>query len=171
MQSLSDVVPYTYYPNGKAGSGLFGGGSTGSGTSGGGGSGTGGTNPNNFNYTISGGALTNPSPTEIDMATAQVFFPTNAVQYNARVFTITAPSVPTTYYVTIADPGYLGDTGTQTNLVATCQASNALVGVSGNTYIGSIVALPTGGGTVTTVGGLPTGGSGNGSEQIFVNGA
>ena len=114
-------------------------------------------NPNVFNYTITGGALTNPTPTTIHMAQATATFPTNSVNYNARTFTIPAPSVPTRYYVTIFDPQYVGDTGSMTNLTATCQTSNALVGVPGNIYIGSIVALPAGGGTMTGPGGQPQG--------------
>jgi Putative phage tail protein len=157
-QSLSDAIPYTYTPTGTNGSGT-------SGSAGGGGTTP---NPNNFNYTITGGQLTNPSSTTIDMAEAQAAFPTNSVNYNAREFAIPAPTEPTTYYVTIADPQFLGDTGSETNLVATAQTSNALVGVAGNTYIGAITVLPAGGGTGTSPGGAPTGGSGG--EQIFVNG-
>jgi hypothetical protein len=157
-QSLSDAIPYSYTPSGTNGSGVFGG-PTGGGTT---------PNPNNFNYTVTGGLLTNPTPTTIDMTEANAIFPTNTVNYNAREFTIPVPTAPTTYYVTIADPQFLGDTGSQTNLIATAQTSNALVGVAGNTYIGAITVLPAGGGTGTSPGGAPTGGSGG--EQIFVNG-
>lgn len=109
--------------------------------------------------------LTNPTSTTIHMGQVSVAFPQNTVNYNARTFTITAPSVPTTYYVTIADPNYLGDTGAGTGLTATCSTSQALCGVIGNTYIGSIVALPAGGGTIVTPGGWP-------APQLFlVNGS
>ena len=114
-------------------------------------------NPDNFTYYITGGALTNPTPTTIDMAQARGHFPSNTVNYNARTFTIPSPSVPTRYYVTIADPTYIGDTDAMTNLVATAQTSSALVGVPGNIYIGSIIAMPAGGGTITSQGGLPAG--------------
>lgn len=134
MQDQSDATDYTYTPNGCPAQTQ---------------------NPNNIGYSITGGALTNPTATTIDMAQATATFPSNTANYNARTFTISAPSVPTTYYVTIADPGQLGDTGSMTNLVATAQASNALVGVPGNVYIGSIVAQPAGGGTSTGSGGVP----------------
>jgi len=114
-----------------------------------------GSNPNNFNYTITGGALTQPAPTTIHMAQATANFPSNTANYNARDFTIAAPTNPTTYYVTIYDPSSLGDTGTMTNLTAQCQTSNALVGAAGYVYIGSIVAISGGGGTTTGGGGQP----------------
>ena len=134
LQDQSDATAYTYTPNGCPAQQQ---------------------NPNNLGYSITGGALTNPTSTTIHMAQATAKFPSNTANYNARTFTISAPSVPTTYYVTIADPGQLGDTGSATNLTATCQTSNALVGAPGNVYIGSIVALPAGSGTTTTPGGVP----------------
>jgi hypothetical protein len=50
-------------------------------------------------------------------------------------------------------------------LDAQCQTSNALVGVPGYVYIGSIVALSGGSGFITVPGGWPP------LEQILVNGA
>lgn len=135
----ADATDYTYTPNGCPAQGQ---------------------DPNSFSYYITGGALTNPTSTTIDMADAMAHLPSNTVNYNARVFTIPAPSVPTKYYVTIADPNFVGDTGALTNLTATCQTSNALVGVPANIYIGSIIAMPAGGGTITGPGGLPVGKSG-----------
>ncbi len=73
------------------------------------------------------------------------------LNYNARTFTIPTPTSPTTYYVTIADPTLIGDKGTGTTLTATCQTSNALVGAPGNIYIGSILAIPGGGGETAQV--------------------
>lgn len=134
MQDQADATPYTYVPNGCP---------------------AGNQNPNSTAYAITGGALTQPTSTTIAMAQATATSPSSSVNYNARTFTISAPSVPTTYYVTIADPGFLGDTGTMTNLVATAQTSNSLVGVPGNVYIGSIIALPAGGGTGSGSGGVP----------------
>lgn len=144
VEDQSAATDYTYTPTGVAQS----------------------QSPNAFNYTITGGALTNPTSTTIHMAQATAHFPSGDANYNARTFTISAPSVPTLYYVTIADPAFLGDTGTGTNLTATCQTSNALVGVAGNTYIGSITALPAGGGTVTGGGGVPLSGA-NPYDVIF----
>jgi|GEM_PF-3261003 len=156
VQDLADCTPYAYTPTGAAGS-----------ASG---------NPSSYSVTPTpagsppvapSAALSNPTATTIDMAQVTANFPSNTVVYNARVFTIPAPSVPTTYYVTITDPGYTGDSPGQTNLVGICQTSAALVGVPGNTYIGSIVALPGGGGTVVG----PGGSSGFDSFELLVNGA
>jgi hypothetical protein len=156
VQSLSDCIAYPYTPTGTAGS----------------------ASGNPASYTVAPtqagsppvaplNALTNPTSTTIDMAQVTVQFPSNTVNYNARVFTIPNPTVPTTYYVTITDPGYTGDSPGQTNLAAICQTSNDLVGVNGNTYIGSIVAMPGGGGTVTS----PGGSGGVDSFELLVNGA
>ena len=113
-------------------------------------------NPNVNNYSQSpADALSNPTSTTIAMSQVTVDFQNSAVNYNARTFTIPTPGAPVTYYVTIADPNYFGDTGAMTNLTATCSTSQALCGVAGNTYIGSIVALPAGSGTFVTPGGWP----------------
>lgn len=101
-------------------------------------------------------ALSQPTATTIHMLQVSVAFPTNTVNYNARTFTITAPSSPTWYYVTIADPGYIGDTGSADTLTASCSTSSANVGVAGQTFIGAILALPGGGATVIIPGGQPT---------------
>jgi hypothetical protein len=120
--------------------------------------------PSNFVYTISGGALTNPTPTTIHMAQATGATPNGNVNYNARTFTIAAPSVPTTYYVTILDPQHLGDTGALTNLSASADLTTTHVGQPGYVYIGSITVLPGGGGTTTTPGGS------NPGDTLEVNG-
>jgi hypothetical protein len=99
--------------------------------------------------------LTNPTSTSIDMGAVAVTFGANTVNYAARTFTIATPSVPTWYYVTIADPTQAGDPTSGTPLTATCQASNALVGVQGNTYIGAIQAYPAGGSGNVLAGGWP----------------
>ncbi len=133
-QSLADAVAYTYTPTGGSGS----------------------TNPNGQSYSLTPAlALSQPTPTTIDMAQVAVAFATNQANYNARSFTIPTPTAPTWYYVTIADPGYVGDSGAQTNLTATCQTSSALVGVAGNIYMGAILAIPAGGGTRSVAGGWP----------------
>ena len=134
-ESLSALVAYSYTPTGKP-SGIT---------------------VQNQSYTQSPlVVLTQPSGTSVAMAQATTTFGTNSVNYNARTFTITNPSVPTTYYVTIADPGYTGDIGSGTTLAATCQTSNALVGVPGNTFMGFIVAIPGGGaGATAAPGGWP----------------
>ncbi|MHB8303363.1 MAG: phage tail protein [Acidobacteriaceae bacterium] len=134
-QSLADAVAYAYTPTGGSGS----------------------TSPNSQSYSQTPAiALSQPTPTAVDMAQIAVAFATNQANYNARSFTIPTPTAPTWYYVTIADPGYVGDTGAQTNLTATCQTSSALVGVAGNVYVGAILALPAGAATTITPGGQPT---------------
>lgn len=150
QQDIADVTDYTYAPTG------VGTGTTGSG------SGVGSTSQPA--YTITGGALTQPTPTSIHMAAATVQFPGSTVVYAARTFTISAPGSPTTYYVTIEDPGQLGDGGSTPVLSAACQTSSALVGVPGEVYIGSIVAIPAGGSTQTGPGGFPL------ANQISFNG-
>jgi hypothetical protein len=120
--------------------------------------------PSNFVYTITGGALTNPTSTTIHMAQATGATPNGNVNYNARTFTIAAPSVPTTYYVTIFDPQHLGDTGALTNLSASADLTTTHVGQPGYVYIGSITVLPGGGGTTTTPGGS------NPGDTLEVNG-
>lgn len=101
-------------------------------------------NPNSNYVNTPAVALSRSSPTVVAMAQVKTQFPSNEVNYNARTFTIPAPSALTFYYVTIADPQQVGDKGTSTNLVATCQSSNALVGVPGNTYMGFIRVSPAG---------------------------
>ena len=98
--------------------------------------------------------LSQPTSTSISMGAVAVTFGTATVNYAARTFTIPTPSSPTWYYVTIADPSQAGESGSPT-LTATCQTSNALVGVQGNTYIGAIQAIPAGGGTQVLAGGWP----------------
>jgi hypothetical protein len=138
QQALASVTAYTYTPTGIPGQATSGANNT---------------------YTVTGGALTNPTATTIAMAQATAEFQSGLnLNYNGRTFTIPTPTAPTRYYVTIADPGLTGDLGTTASLTATCQTSNALVGVAGNIYIGSIVVLPAGGGS-STGGGGSTGGS------------
>lgn len=96
--------------------------------------------------------LSQPTATTIQMGNVAVTF-SNTVNYSARTFTITTPSEATWYYVTIADPTQQGETGP--TLTATCQTSTALVGITGNIYIGAINALPTGNATQILAGGWP----------------
>lgn len=147
QQDISTVTDYTYAPAG-----------IGTGNSG---SGSGVGAPSQPAYTITGGALTQPTPTTIQMAAATVQYPGSTVYLNARTFTIAAPTAPTKYYVTIADPNQTGDIGSALTLTGTCQTSNALVGVPGNVYIGSITAIAAGGGTGTGSGGFPIAPSGS----------
>ena len=92
--------------------------------------------------------------TEIDLAACACSFGgLPPVNYSARALTIPAPSAPTWYYVTIADPTQAGESSP--TLTATCQADDALVGVQGNTYLGAILALPAGFATQILPGGWP----------------
>ena len=130
VQSQADATAYTFTPTGSPSGGVL----------------------TNSQYTQSPAiALTQPTGTHIAMAQVTETFGTNQVTYNARTLTISNPSVPTTYYVTIADPGYVGDTGSGTNLTAYCEATTAKVGVPGYTFIGFIVAV-NGGGSGATAG-------------------
>ena len=132
---LSAATPYSYTPTGSPSAA---------------------SNPNAQSYTQTPAiALSQPTATSIAMAAVAEAFASNTVKYNARTFTISAPSVPTWYYVTIADPGYVGDTGGAPTLAATCSASTSLAGVAGNSYIGAILALPAGGATRMLAGGWP----------------
>ena len=145
LQSLADIPAYGYTIQGTSQ----------------------GSNPNTSNYTVNPAEdLTNPTATTIDMGQCTVTFPSNAVNYNARTFTIPAPSAPIWYYVTVYDPGYVGDPDSTTDLAAQCQTDDSLVGAAGYTFIGAIIALPGGGGTTTIGGGQPTGGG----ELFLVNG-
>jgi len=98
--------------------------------------------------------IANPTPTTITMPAVTVVFNKNTVGYIARTFTIPTPTAPTWYYITIADATQIGDT--PTTLGATCQTSDALVGVAGNTFIGAIQALAGAGGVNQIAGGWPT---------------
>jgi hypothetical protein len=142
QQDISTLPDYTYAPMGIA-TATSGSGSTTGTTS-------------QPSYTITGGALTQPTATTIHMDAATAQFPGTTVYYDARTFTITAPTAPTTYYVTIADPNQAGDVGPTPTLSDNCQTSNALVGVPGEVFIGSIVAIPAGGGVQSGSGGFPT---------------
>lgn len=135
-QSLVDAIAYPYTPAGCPGAAQ---------------------NPNANNYSVSGGALRQScsSPTTVTMDQAAVSFPSNSANYNARIFTIPTPTVPTVYFVTILDPAYLGDTGALTNLSAFIETSTAKVGAPGYVYIGAITALPAGCGAQTGQGGQP----------------
>jgi len=99
-------------------------------------------------------ALTQPTSTTIHVAAVAVTFGAVTVNYAARTLTISAPSVPTWYYLTIADPTQVGESGSPT-LPATASTSNALVGVQGDTYIGAILALPAGSAVQELAGGWP----------------
>jgi hypothetical protein len=83
--------------------------------------------------------------------------------------TVTAndgPGQTQVYYVTIADPARVGDTGDETNLTAYCEASAAKVGGTGYTYCGSIIITHgASGANLVSRGGWPI------SDEYFVNGA
>jgi hypothetical protein len=99
--------------------------------------------------------LTNPTSTSVAMGNVSCTFGSGGitVTYKARTFTIPTPSVPTWYYVSVADPNMQGES--TPILTATCQTSNALVGTTGNIYIGAIQVLPAGGSTNVLAGGWP----------------
>jgi hypothetical protein len=90
------------------------------------------------------------SNTQINMAACSAAFNNLTVNYGARSFLVSTPSTNGWYYVTIADPTQIGDaSGT---LTATCQSSDALVGVPGNTFIGA-VQIDNAGNVLSQIGG------------------
>ena len=89
------------------------------------------------------------------MAAVAEAFPTNTASYQGRSFAIGAPAIPTTYYITVADAGYVGDAGSVSPLPSYCETSQAKVGVTGYIFIGAIQALPGGGGSNVIPGGFP----------------
>jgi hypothetical protein len=99
-------------------------------------------------------SLSNPTATSIAMGAVAVSFEGLTAHYNSRIFTIPAPSVPTWYYVTIADPTQEGEVSTSA-LLATCQNSDDLVGIEGHVFIGAIEALPSGRSINQLAGGWP----------------
>jgi hypothetical protein len=99
-------------------------------------------------------ALTQPTSTTIDVVAVAVTFGTTTVNYAARTLIITAPSVPIWYYVTIADPTQVGESGSPT-LTATASTSSSLAGIQGDTYLGAILALPPGSAVSALAGGWP----------------
>jgi len=138
IQSLSDpgLVDYTFTPTGLPASSVVG--------------------SNNQYVQTPIVALSQFSATQINMAQVTEQFSGNSANYNARTFTITDPgSTPTVYYVTIQDPGQLGDTGTGTTLTAFCETSNAKVGQPGYVYIGFIQAAHVPASAVPAPGGWP----------------
>jgi len=134
VQSLSDATAYPYTPVGTGNS----------------------ANLNALSYAQTpASALTNPTPTTIHMAAVAEVFPSNTANYQARTFTISAPGSPTTYYVTVLDPGYVGDAGSVAPLTAYCETSQAKIGQPGYVFIGAIQALPASGGSNVIPGGWP----------------
>lgn len=83
-------------------------------------------------------------------------FPGNPANYNARTFTVPDPGgTPTYYYVTILDPGQLGDTDGGTTCPSFCETSTERAGIPGYTYIGAILVTHAGGATTVLPGGWP----------------
>lgn len=89
-------------------------------------------------------ALSLPTPTRIVLTAVTTSFGGPKRHYSARTLTIPAPTEPTWYYVTIADSN-----------LPTCQTENTLCGELGNTYMGAILATPSGGETTVLPGGWP----------------
>ena len=138
LQTLADAAPYTYTPTGLPG---------------------GSASLSQLTYTLTPASpLTQTNATTLALAQNSAKFQSNMVNYNARTFTIADPGVGNTqiYYVTIADPNYVGDTGALTDRTAYCETTNAKVGVPGYSFMGSIYAAHTGfAGVLVTPGGWP----------------
>lgn len=136
VQELNDVTAYNYSPTGTTGQDIL-----------------------YNNYSLSPGSpLTQPSGMfKVSMAETDATFPSGAVNYNARNFTVADPGAGNTqiYYVTILDPQFLGDDGVMVNLTSYCETTNAKVGLAGYTFIGSIVVTHAGGANIVQAGGWP----------------
>lgn len=103
-------------------------------------------------------SLSQPDATHIALAAVSVAFPSKTVTYNARSITISDPGgTPTWYYVTIADPDFLGDPGVSTALAVYAETGTAKVGVEGYIYMGAIQCTHAAGATATPLpGGWPS---------------
>jgi hypothetical protein len=108
--------------------------------------------------------LAQTNSTTITLAAVSVAFPTITLLYNTRAITILAPVAPQWYYVTIADPNFYGDAGSNVPLEVFADTTPARVGVSGYTYMGAILVHPTSAGAVPLPGGWP-------APQSFLVGA
>ncbi len=152
--TLSAATPYSYTFAGNPNT-------SGGGTGGSGGGG-------NVSYTISPtNPLSQTATTTIHMVNVTATFSPSGLQtfYVARNFTIAAPSSPITYYVTVFDPTFVGDTGnsaTLTSFISATQAG-AHVGQPGYIYMGNIIANPAG-----TGGGSGGGGTNPAAGSFFV---
>jgi hypothetical protein len=102
-------------------------------------------------------ALSQPDATHIALAAVSVAFANKTVTYNARSISISDPGgTPTWYYVTIADPDFLGDPGVSTALAVYAETGTAKVGVEGYIYMGAIQCTHAAGATATALpGGWP----------------
>jgi hypothetical protein len=84
-------------------------------------------------------ALSQPDASHIALAAVAVTFGSHTVTYNARTIPIDDPGdIPTWLYVTIADPDYLGDAGTSTELDAFAEPNHSKCGEPGYIYMGAI---------------------------------
>jgi hypothetical protein len=150
--SLTAVTDYPYTPTGTVGS-----------TS----------SQNVLQYTISPASpLSQTTATNIAMAQTTATFPSNQTVYNARNFTIADPGAGNTqiYYVTIYDPGYVGDTPGATNLTSFIGTTLASVNYlqPGYIYMGSVVANHTATNNTVNPGGQPAPTS-NAFVQLSIN--
>jgi len=122
----------------------------------------------NGSYTISPASPLSQAALTYTVVMAQVtatFTPSGVVtNYNTRNFSVSDPGVGLTqqYWVTVLDPGQVGDTGAGTTLSAFCDVNQTRWNTAGYIRIGTIVVTHAG---VTTGGG---GGSGGGTLQTLV---
>jgi len=86
--------------------------------------------------------------------------------YNARSFSVADPGVGNTqqYWVTVYDPGQIGDTGSGTTLGAYCDSNQTNWNTAGYIRIGTIVVTHPG--TVSGGGGGSSSGSAIGALTI-----
>ena len=79
-------------------------------------------------------------------------FPTGTVSYLGKTISITAPVAPITYWVTVGDPGQIGEGGGNPALTYYADTNNARANSPGFTFCGMIVATVAGGVTGTAGG-------------------
>ncbi len=72
-------------------------------------------------------------------------FSTGTVSYLGATISIATPTSPTDYWVTIADPGQIGEGGGNPTLTYTANTTATPATAPGNTFAGKITVLPTGG--------------------------
>jgi len=99
-------------------------------------------------YLGNGGQPLNGGGYQVVSSQCTVRFASGVVNYNPRTFNVPDPGAgnSATYYVTVCDPNYQGDSGSQTNLPAYCDASPARSNQLGYILLGSVTVTHPGSG-------------------------
>ena len=133
QQDLSQCTDYTYTPTGTVMTNI---------------NGTYLVMPTVVVYLGNGGQPLSGGGYQVATSQCAVRFATGMVNYNARTFTVPDPGAgdSATYYVTVYDPTYAGDSGAQTNLTAYCDATAARSTQLGYILLGSVTVTHPGSG-------------------------